>query len=872
MPGMMDTITRLMNSLKNDDGAHDANNMLRQNWDYPSFSSVLPYRYSDENNGLFINSKTMGFILEATPLIGANDQIVRSLDDLLRKKIPRKTPITVMMVASKCVGEKVAQGLGTDNWKGPMADKLNAITRAFYERAALRGFNNKRNYPLALRDYRVFIIYGKEQKVSVPAMEEMVQLRHTIRVSLENAKIDTASVDVHDFLSIMREMTNFRQGQVTRSRGDYNEYETINRQLPEHSFELEVKPGYLRQSVDNTGEDRRSNSYTQGAQGKQSTRIINLTLLQNPKKYGLWQTPDNLQNIRFPDLGVPCPFVITWCMEVEDQVSSSAEAMRKDFDLQKKAESAYAKLFPGTDKAAREWKSLRTDLSNGQISMCRYYYNVTLFCEDDPSIALQCELAAVNAFRKNDLELGTIKFQQMRGYLSMYPFMMAEGLWDDLKLQGATLRAKSFNALNLMPVVADNPMTPTGLALPTYRNQVAFYDMFSDQNGNANFNIAVTGTSGAGKSFLVQSMLRQVLNTGGFAWVIDMGDSYKNYCKQVGGTYLDGKDLRFNPFANVKDISLSVEGICRLITVLASPAGTLDEVSEAVLQDAVLYAWEAAKNKAKIDHVVHYLNDDSISEKYSEKPTVLARMAELAVLLDKYCTWGVFGEYFNSESPSLTYDTQFAVLELLSLESQPKLMAAILFSLILAIQEKMYHSPRDLKKLCIIDEAWRLLSGSNQHAAKFIETGYRTVRRHTGAFVTITQGIKDFTASKEAEAAWQNSATKITLLQDAKAFKTYLKDNPDQFSDMETEVIRRFQKAEDTHFSSLLISIGENGSFHRLFVDPVTRAMCSSKGKHFNFMQEQQRMGKSSEEAAYMLAKEIYTEELAELEQWADAA
>jgi conjugal transfer ATP-binding protein TraC len=103
------------------------------------------------------------------------------------------------------------------------------------------------------------------------------------------------------------------------------------------------------------------------------------------------------------------------------------------------------------------------------------------------------------------------------------------------------------------------------------------------------------------------------------------------------------------------------------------------------------------------------------------------------------------------------------VLELLSLEDKPKLLSSILFSLILAIQEKMYHSPRDLKKVCIIDEAWRLLGGSNPHAARFIETGYRTVRRHRGAFITITQGIKDFSASKEAEAAWNNSSTKITL-------------------------------------------------------------------------------------------------------------
>ncbi|EJJ0671663.1 type IV secretion system protein TraC, partial [Cronobacter sakazakii] len=356
---------------------------------------------------------------------------------------------------------------------------------------------------------------------------------------------------------------------------------------------------------------------------------------------------------------------------------------------------------------------------------------------------------------------------------------------------------------------------------------------------------------------------------GGFAWVIDMGDSYKNYCHQAGGVYLDGAMLRFNPFANVKDINHSAEGIVRLLTVLASPTEPLDAVCEAILQKAVMYAWEQQQNRARIDDVYAYLTSEEVNQAFADKPTIIARLAELAMLLETYCTTGPDGEYFNADRPTLDGETRFAVLELLSLESKPKLLSAILFSLILAIQEKMYHSPRSLKKVCIIDEAWRLLGGSNPHAAKFIETGYRTVRRHRGSFVTITQGIKDFTASAQAEAAWNNSATKITLLQDAKAFRQYLADNPDQFTEMEKQVIKGFQKALDTGFSSLLINAGDQSSFHRLFVDPVTRAMFSSKGTDFAFMQEAQKAGATAEEAAYLLAEKEFGDELKELEAWA---
>ena len=693
-----------------------------------------------------------------------------------------------------------------------------------------------------------------------------MQVRNTIRVSLSAARIDSMNTDVNAFLSAMREMLNYRQDQVMTSSGEYNEDEKLNRQVVDPSIDVRVRPSHIRLELPESMD-------AGGARLPASAcRVINMQLNKNPRRFALWQGADNLQNLRFPDLGIPCPFMLTWTTELEEQTATQNEALRKDMDLSKKAASAYGQLFPGTKRAADEWRRNREQLSSNEIAFCRTYLNLTLFTPDNNTDAQACELAAVNVFRKNDLEMVTVQYQQMRNWLACFPFMMQEGMWEDMKMTGATLRCKSWNAVNLMPVVAERQLSHVGMPLPTYRNQVAFFDMFGEENGSTNFNIAVTGTSGAGKSFLTQGILRDVLNAGGFAWVIDMGDSYKNYCQQAGGVYLDGAKLRFNPFANVKDIKHSAEGIVRLLTVLASPTEPLDGVCEAILQKAVMDAWDKKQQGARIDDVHNYLTHPDVNGAFSDKPTIISRLAELAMLLETYCTWGPDGEYFNADNPTLDGETRFAVLELLSLEDKPKLLSSILFSLILAIQEKMYHSPRDLKKVCIIDEAWRLLGGSNPHAARFIETGYRTVRRHRGSFITITQGIKDFSASKEAEAAWNNSSTKITLLQDARAFKQYLSDNPDQFSDMEKEVIRGFQPALQTGYSSLLISAGEFSSFHRLFVDPITRAMFSSRGEDFAYMQNAQKAGATSEEAAYLLAEKKFGDELRELEEWVKAA
>lgn len=875
LSNVIDHLNGIFSSSRDEGGARMARQRLQESFSYPSLTSLMPWREFDERSDLFINTRSVGFMLEIAPLAGANQQVVQALDDLLRKKLPRKTPVTVLMVASKCVGDMLENGLSRDMWKGDMAPRLNAITKAFWERSALKGLANAREYPLYLRNYRVFLVYAHPGTGGIRAMDTVSQLRETIRVSLMAASMDTRRVGPTEFLSVIREQLNYRPGQVSAASEHWNPEQELHRQCVDTSTEMEVHPDHLklttaRQNGDRAVSDSRDSAVV-------STRIVNMQLTKVPKQFALWQAADNLQNMRFPDLGIPCPFLLSWTICVEDQVSSQNEAFRKEQDMGKKANSSYGKLFPNTQRTYEEWRDLRMGLASNEIAMCSFNLNLTLFTPDSDIEQQRCELSAINVFRKNDLEMSAPRYQQLRNWLTSLPFLMQEGLWDDMKHMNATLRCKSFNAVNLMPVVAERQMSPNGIPLSTYRNQVAFFDMFDEDNGSTNFNIGVTGTSGAGKSFLIQGILREVLNAEGFAWVIDMGGSYRNYCRQAGGSYLDGETLRFNPFANVTDIAESVEGITGLLTVLASPHGNLDEVSEAILQKGVVAAYEAKQNKARIDDVVLYMKSDAVKEEYGQQLTIMSRINELVLLLDRWCTWGSDGEYFNSDSPTLDGETRFTVLELLGLEKRPHLLSAVLYSLILAIQEKMYHSPRDLKKVAIIDEAWRLFSGQNPHAARFIETGYRTVRRHRGAFVTITQGIKDFTglpdkpAPSAAAAAWDNSGTKITLLQEAKAFKTYLKEWPDQFTEMETQIIRGFDKAILTGFSSVMISMGEQSSFYRVFVDPVTRAMFSTTGRDYEWMTEAQKAGATSEEAAYLLACEphMYQAEMQELERWA---
>ncbi|MCP9269144.1 type IV secretion system protein TraC [Xenorhabdus sp. XENO-1] len=861
---LLDHVTQAVNSmlsaLKMPDESSSANQILGD-MNFPQFSRLLPYRDYDSETGLFMNSTTMGFMLEAVPLVGANEQVVESLESLLRTKMPRGIPMSIHLVANKLVGEQIEYGLREFSWSGAQADKFNAITRAYYLRAAETRFSLPEglNLPFTLRNYRVFVSCSvpskKKSHADIIELENRVKI---IRASLQGAYIHTKSVDAQSFINVLGEMINHNPNQLYSRQRQLDPYKDLNYQCIDDSFDLQVKAEYLTIGL-------------RGGNGQKTStaRVMNFQLERNPEMAFLWNSADNYSNLLNPELSISCPFILTLTFMVEDQVATQQQANLKFLDLEKKSKTSYAKIFPGVEKEAQEWGELRQRLSSNQSSIVSYFLNITAFCEDNNEKALAYEQDILNSYRKNGFELISPRFNHMRNFLSTLPFMAGEGLFKELQNAGAIHRAESFNVANLMPVIGDSPLAPSGLLAPTYRNQLAFIDLFYEGMANTNFNMAVCGTSGAGKTGLIQPLIRSVLDSGGYGYVFDMGDGYKSLCENMGGVYLDGDTLKFNPFANVKNIDISAERIRDQLSVMASPNGNLDEVQEGLLLQGVKAAYLSKENKARIDDVVQFLQDAKDSEKYEESPTIRSRLDEMIVLLDQYTVGGTYGEYFNSDEPSLNDDARMVVLELGGLESRPSLLVAVMFSLIIYIENRMYYTPRSVKKLNVIDEGWKLLDFKNEKVGTFIEKGYRTARRHNGSYITITQNIVDFDspdASSAARAAWGNSSYKIILKQSAKEFAKYNQLYPDQFSRLEKDMIGKFGSAKDQWFSAFMLSVEAHSSWHRLFVDPLSRAMYSSKGEDFEFIQQKQREGVSIHDAVYQLACRNFPHEMIELE------
>ncbi|CAK3643724.1 conjugal transfer ATP-binding protein TraC [Vibrio crassostreae] len=476
--------------------------------------------------------------------------------------------------------------------------------------------------------------------------------------------------------------------------------------------------------------------------------------------------------------------------------------------------------------------------------------------------------AAKESFSHAGLDIIPLKMNQPQALLSTLPFMMSEGLWGDCKKAGRVRTLKSSNLVNFFPLIMDFSQLKGGVLLPTMRQQISFFNPFTC--GSDNQNIALTGGSGAGKSFLVQEIAETVYAMGGKVWILDKGASYKKLTLSLGGTYMTHANIFLNPFTHlgamqsaefefvdddgrpVDPMMEALDNITALFATIASPYVPLTAFQQSVLGDAIVTAWERKGHQVLVDDV-----RDALIEIAGEESD--RRIKDIAVQLKKFCTDGMYKDVFNKPS-MLDPNVEITTLELDGFP--PAVLRPVIFALMVSINQQMYLAgSRSTPKLCIIEEAWSLLSGANEQAREFINTGYRTARKFGGAFCTVTQGIEDFFSNEEAKACYNNSDIHIILRQ-GEGFDKYLLQNPDAFSPFEQRIIKSFAPSVEAGYSSARIKAGGHVTYHRFFASPVKRAMFSTEPKEFEYCENLYKQGQSLERAIEQTSRHFYGKDI----------
>jgi conjugal transfer ATP-binding protein TraC len=809
--------------------------------DFPSFKNLLPYESVDKDS-LFINRSTAGFGLHVMPASGADLSLMKSMAELFKTKLPVGVDCTVMLYKHHYIGRALAYNFEPLIKKGGIHAELARRSLDFHLKAIKEGYPNGRNIPAQLADYRCYFF------ISCPRVGDfqtrLKHLRNDFSSELKVAGLAFELVDRDEFQRLVTALTS-------------PNLEAIDWTAPTHFEELladaVISPSLLVQIA-----DRAMNFSTTNAQGDEHTvRVVQCELSGYPNKntsWGLWQTPDLFANLLHAEHGIQCPFLISFTIRGTNQERQRATAKSRAQSLSKNLNAVQVFMNPGIKDEAEEWGLVHEEASKGNLDLVPTFYAVTLFTTDKH--ARDHTAKAISAYRQCNFTLTPSPGKQWLRYLGSLPFLLSEGLFEGFEQLGITKTLSHYNVANLMPIVADFKGSRTGLILPTYRHQLFFYDPFDDHHlPITNYNRLTVASPGSGKSFFQLAMLQDALARDHLTFVIDLGGSYKHLCEMVGGTYIDAATLSLNPFTLFDFEGVTeIEGeqvhdyvqIRDLLAVMASPHAALDSVQNAWLLRATLEVWNRFGKDASIDGVIQILRE-LLTEPESRNDR---RLKDLIILLNQYGKDGAYGAMFNGTTPLLN-ESNFIVLEMGAFEKNPELLTVVMFVMIIIIQGQFYHTDRRIRKQCNIDEAWRVLLGSNPVAANLITAGFRTARKHNGGFSVNLQFLEDLMSTIQGRAVSACSDTKIIMRQGD--FQNYMLAHPNVFSPLQVQMIESFGEAKGQGFSSLMLQFGTAFSFHRFFENPFATALFSTSGDVFGEIEALLAEGVSMEDAVQQI-------------------
>ncbi len=817
--------------------------------DTQPFYHLLPTRLYDPEHQVYVNSRSVMQAIEVPLLTGADEKLITSLVSAVNQ-LDSEVFVQCLRVTHTQTGDRLA-GIEADLAQpGGLFAELAKRQAKYYHRATLAGLPNKLGNYYGLMDSRVFwfLSLPSDQSNQAQKTEQLKQVTEHWLAELRTSNLTPTRVRPPEFLGLMRSLS-YPQFDQAFTDTDFNPLELLNEQCRTHEQRLTVEPDHLRFESD-----------------ERPWCASVFTVKKNPDVHALWQTANYLAAAERAT-SVQSPHAVSLSFKLIPALKAKGHANLKRLRLEKVAHSAMSKWLPRLKDQYNEWQSLYNALDRDEVRICEAFMSVIVWApESDFKPAVK---ALTSTFLADHFELQCVKQFQLPLYLATLPGHLANDSWLTLKTCGQIRKLTSWNVVNLLPMVGDWKGTPSGVVTSGLHNQLCALDLFELPVDN--WNVCVAAAPGAGKSVACQTLVMNVLSSRGKVYIIDKGGSYKKLCQLLGGRYLEAGSLRLNPFSYLDqiedpdDLALSLNVVREFIVALADPDQAMTAVNRAYLLEAVELAYQSAGVEANIDTVVAMIEQIQ-QRKLKESDQRVPALDDVKQLLKQYMTTGLYGKYFNTFS-DLDPKAPLIVLEMGGLNENTELRDVVLFSLINLISQQMYLTDRNLKKLCLIDEAWELLDGNNEQHGRFIEAGFRTSRKHRGSFCVIRQDADGYLSGKTAKACWDSADIKLLMRQGEGTLDSLREKLPSFLSDAEVALVNQFKPSFESGFSSLLIKAGQLSAVQRLFIDPFSKVLYSTKANEFQAVEQCQAQGATLMQAIESTAREFHGEELAWLEQ-----
>ncbi len=423
----------------------------------------------------------------------------------------------------------------------------------------------------------------------------------------------------------------------------------------------------------------------------------------------------------------------------------------------------------------------------------------------------------VDMLKSMDMYLSECRFQQEAALRSVMPFLQISP-----KLQKKTQRnvltsgAASTYMFTSFEMSDDNGVL---LGVNRHNNSLCIVDLFNTKL-NKNANLAVVGTSGAGKTFLLQllALRMRMRNIQCFIIAPIKGHEFKRACSRVGGEFI--KIAPGSPHCiNVMEIrhtispemeliddvdyndmdSMLAKKIQQLMIFFSLLIPDMTNEEEQMLDEALIKTY----NDFGITHDNNSLYaDNSIFPPKMKKMPILGDLhkhllenpmtARVAAIVSRFVTGSA--QSFNRQT-NVDLRNKYIVLDLSELKG--KLLPVGMMIALDYVWDNI-KADRTKKKAIIIDEIWQLIgASSNRMAAEFCLEIFKVIRGYGGSAIAATQDLSDFFSLEDGKfgrAIINNSKNKIILnLEQDEA--QYVKDVL-KLTRSEVRAITQFERGE----------------------------------------------------------------------------
>ncbi len=336
-----------------------------------------------------------------------------------------------------------------------------------------------------------------------------------------------------------------------------------------------------------------------------------------------------------------------------------------------------------------------------------------------------------------------------------------------------------------------------------------------------NSNFFCLGPSGSGKSFHMNSVVRQLWEQNTDIVMVDTGNSYEGLCEYVGGKYIaytEDKPITMNPF-NISKRELNIEKIDFLknliLLIWKGSEVQIPELEFRVVEQLVTEYYDfyfngvqpypssqketLKKNLSTMEKrrgtelsqihdkveklikgleerrmalAVNTLSFDSFYEFACERLDQICIENNIttidcdnfAYMLQNFYRGGKYDKILNENVDSTLFDETFIVFEVDAIKENKQLFPIVTLIIMDVFLQKMRLKKN--RKCLVIEEAWKAIASPLM--AEYIKYLYKTARKFWASVGVVTQEIQDIIGSPIVKEAIINNSDVVMLLDQSK--------------------------------------------------------------------------------------------------------